>query len=262
MSVISTEEIINKSLNEIDDLANLAKSLEQPDELAKSEVPPQDISDDTPSQEGEGAGEEPSGEEGVGEEPTGEEGAGDVPDDTDEVPHGEEEFGKSLAEELNEDDNVRKALEVSEFLEALVKGISDRLIQHDDSITKSLQGADKSGELLAKSLGGIVQTQKAVVQSQVNLSKSIAELTNRLNKVEHAPMVRKSVATSKEHVIEKSFANTPAKNNDTLSKSEAVEKLTIECANRPELVQDVLALESTGDFNTLSPLAKSFLSSK
>lgn len=248
--------MINKSLDEID---AMVKSLEQDEQdLSKSEVSPEEISNDTPA---------PSTEEGTeGEEPTEEGGeepmeeGGEEEDDTDEV--ADEEFGKSLAEELNEDDDVRKALEVSEFLDALVKGISDRLLAHDDSIAKSLQGTDKSNELLAKSFHGIVETQKAVVKSQTTLSKSIADLTRRLDTLEHSPVVRKSVSTTREQVIEKSFAgnnNTATNNNMTLSKSDAVEKLTIECANRPELVQDVLALESTGDFNVLSALAKSIL---
>lgn len=250
--------MINKSLDEID---AMAKSLEQYEQdLSKSEVSPEEISNDTPApstEEGtEEGGEEPT-EEGA-EEPTGE--GTEEEDDTDEVP--EEGFDKSLAEELNEDDDVRKALEVSEFLDTLVKGISDRLLAHDDSIAKSLQGTDKSNKLLAKSFHGIVETQKAVVKSQTVLSKSIADLTRRLDTLEHSPVVRKSVATTRDQVIEKSFAGntgTAANNNMALSKSEAVEKLTIECATRPELVQDVLALESTGDFNTLSALAKSIL---
>lgn len=252
--------MINKSLDEID---AMVKSLEQDEQdLSKSEVSPEEISNDTPApsteegtEEGEETTEEPTEE---GEEPMED---GEVEDDTDEEPT--EEFGKSLAEELNEDDDVRKALEVSEFLDALVKGISDRLLAHDDSIAKSLQGADKSNELLAKSFHGIVETQKAVVKSQTTLSKSIADLTRRLDTLEHSPVVRKSVSTTRDQVIEKSFAgnnNTATNNNMTLSKSDAVEKLTIECANKPELVQDVLALESTGDFNVLSALAKSILS--
>lgn len=250
------DEIINKSLDDID---SIVKSMEEDaKDLNKSEEPSSDISADVPQQTEEG-GEEPTQGDEATEEPT--EGEGDneeeVQDDTDEVP---DDMNKSLADQLCEDDDVRKALEVSDFLKSLVDGISEVLSNHNDSLSKSLAGTDRATELIAKSFQGIVNSQKSVVQSQANLQKSINDLNRRLNQVENQPLVRKSVSTAREHIIEKSFVGDTATNKpNALSKSDAVEKLTVECANRPELVQDVLALESTGDFRALSGLAKSVL---
>lgn len=251
------DNIINKSLEEIDELiGNLEKSnIGGDNDLIKSdeEPKPEEVSDDIPES---ADSEEDDGEEGAddGSEPTEEE---------DEIDEDEEEMEKSLESELKSKEGVKQALEVSEFLQEFVKSISNvigdlekSIKSNDTDITKSLGG---SNELLAKSLNGIVKSNKAILESHVRLSKSMNEITSRLESIETQPMVRKSVSNAK--AIDKSFDTSlgmqETTNTNKLSKSQAVAQLTKSYeGGNGDLLNDILALESTGDFGTLSESAK------
>src|SRR5690606_38462863 len=115
---LSTEELINKSLDEIEALAT---NLESDISKAEPNANPEEVSEDA---------EAPTPEEGA-EDNAPEEGEGDGADtDTDsegEEDEEEDEFEKSLEDTLKSNESVAKSLEVSEFLTEFVKSISDVL---------------------------------------------------------------------------------------------------------------------------------------
>lgn len=242
---------ISKSLNDIENAIALTKSITS-----------DEVSNDVPQSQEEGTPEEDvnSEDEEGEEEGTGEE----APVDNDEVP-----MEKSMEEQLTSGDNVRKALEVSDFLSELVKGLSSVLAGQQDTINKSITDSNESQQVLMKSFEGIAKAQVAVLETQANLAKSIKQLSAKVTALETAPVVRKSVSSATQ-VIEKSFNNgakqggvvvnnTQSNQPINLNKSMALAKLSDLCKSDNSLVQDVLALESTGDPNSLSDHAKSVL---
>lgn len=259
--------MINKSLDEIDTLAdtleeNLNKSEE---ESNKKRIEASEVAEG----EDEGTEESEGAEEGT-EEPT-VEAEGDEEDvDVDEEDEEEEGTEKSLEEELSSNDSVRKALEVSEFLQEFVKSMETTINSYKDTVSKSIQkSANESDMMLAKSVQGLVKSQKSIADTQVAVLKGFNDLNQRLDQIEHQPLTRKSLQSSTQ-AIDKSFesslgdsanAGTSSTDKISLSKSQAVTKLTnaFEKGNS-DLRDDILALDSTGDFNTLSEEAKTLLS--
>lgn len=271
------DELLSKSLDDID---NLVKSHEA-DQLAKGlgqDPNPEDVSEDAPEEGTEEGMEE--GQEG-GEEQAPEDDQAEEPEDTDtdadteqeENTEEDEDVEKSLYNKLSDDnENIRKSLEVSEYLDALTKGISSILEGHSDNIQKSLASTESNQMLLAKSFQGIIDTQRIVLGSTSELSKSVAAisstvnaLANRLEVAEKTPLVRKSVASASVKPLEKSFANTqqtatPANAGSDMNKSVALQKLTAEAeTGNTAYNSDILALESTSNLNVLSSDARKFL---
>lgn len=241
--MIDLENIISKSLDAVDELASKSEELSK----AMEEPTPEDVVENAPEVPTQGAEQE----EDVEEEPT-----EDTPD-VDEDP----EMEKSLMETLEGNDSVKKALEVSEFLQELSKGISSVIDSQTGKLAKSLHATELTGSMLAKSFEGIVKSQKAVMDTQSYLIKSIRELSGRLNAVEEQPLVRKSISGTAQPV-NKSFAKSTGidENPSTLSKSEAVEKLTqAYMSGNTGIMGDLLALEGTGDMGALSQTSKSLL---
>lgn len=271
------DELLSKSLDDID---NLVKSHEA-EQLSKGlgEDPnPEDVSEDAPEaepEEGTEEGEEAPEEQAPEEDEGGESDDTDVDADTEQEENVEEDedVEKSLYNQLSDsNEGIRKSLEVSEYLDALTKGMSDILAGHSDSIQKSLQSSENNQMLLAKSFQGIIETQRIVLGSTSELSKSVAamsntvnELANRLEVAEKTPLVRKSVASSSVKPLEKSFANTqqtatPANAGSDMNKSVALQKLTAEAEKGNSAYNsDILALESTSNLNVLSGEARKFL---
>lgn len=259
---VNHEELINKSLDEIESLVKGMETAEE-EQISKAvpqeDATPDEVSQDTP----------PPTEDGQEDQQPTDEGAGDDADvDTDteseENEQEDDEVEKSLEDTMKGNEGVRKALEVSEFLDELVKGISTVIGNQGATLSKSISSNEQSQALLAKSFKGIVDSQKAVLTVTSNLQKSIHALTERLEAVESQPLVRKSVPNAK--AIEKSFpASTGAQNSgntasNTLSKGVAVQRLSEEVMKgNSSLMNDVLALEGSGNFNSLSAEAKTFL---
>jgi hypothetical protein len=258
------DEIINKSLDEIDAIVDEINKGMDTSELSKAvddeDVSPDEVSEDAP-QEDEQPQEDAPNEDDAPQEDTPQEGTdSDADNEPEEDEQQDEDYEKSLDQELNGNDSVRKALEVSEFLNELVKGISSVLSKHGESISKSINSTETSQELLAKSFNGIVKSQKAVLETQSRLMKSVGELTNRINKLESQPMTRKSVPSAK--AVEKSFAasagDAPVK--QAFNKSMALNELSKAVSEgKNQFISDILALEGTGDVSALSSEAKHLL---
>lgn len=254
-------ELISKSLDDIDNIIAQVEG-NKADDISKSvgdneEVPPEEVSNDTPA-DNEGAGD--AGDEG-GEGEPGDEGG--EPTDTDEE-GGDDSVEKSLEQELNANENVRKALEVSEFLSEMVKSISTVIESQRTDLNKSVQSTKDTQEIMAKSFQGMVKAQVAILGMQSDLSKSLKAINTRLAKIEAQPQVRKSAATATSaKPIEKSFAASlggAPKADNKLTKSQASAKLFAAYnSGDAAVMNDILALEGTGDFNSLSLHGKEVL---
>lgn len=261
-----TDEIISKSLDDIDKMVEsiskegeqLSKSLEDPK--------PGEVSNEVSDTPEEGT-EESAPEEGVAPEEEGaEEGEGAPEEENPEIDTDETNgVQKSLSDELNKNEEVRKALEVSDFLSELVGTLSSVIGEHTNSINKSIQGGQESQQLLAKSFVGIVKSQKAVLDTQSNIIKSVNGLVDRLERLEAQPTMRKSVNSANTHIIDKNFSKSlgGTTENDKLSKSEAISKLNVAFEGGDySLGDDIIRLESTGNLDMLSSKAKSVLYDK
>jgi len=260
----NVDDIINKSLEEIDALVEeVSKAKENDADISKAvgdeNLAPEDVSEDTPAEE-----DDEQDDEGQ-EEPTGDDSDVDSDAEPEEDTDSDEEVEKSLEEELKSDEGVRKALEVSEFLSALVKGLSDDLAAHNERLTKSVQSTDQATQLLAKSFEGIAKSQKVVMETQVELLKSVKALSKRMQRIESQPQVRKSVASAAKP-LEKSFINSAgdvASTNATkLSKSDISAKLFQGVTEGKVAQEDLLAFDSLGVIAALSPSAQSYLGLK
>lgn len=258
------DEQIKKSLDEIEAMAeNFETSLvkgQQDEDLS-----PNDVSEDAPEpteNEGEEAPETP--EQDAPEAGTdSDEGDTDADSEGEEDEAEDEEVEKSLEADMKKNGDVKKALEVSEFLNQLVKSISNVLDAHTGGLQKSMNSTEHSNELLAKSLLGITKAHQTIMKSQSELHKSMQEINNRLGEIERQPVVRKSLASNAQP-IEKSFdaslGNAPKPATTTLTKSQMSAKLMSAFnEGNAEIMTDILALEGTGSVDSLSPEARAIL---
>lgn len=260
------EEMINKSFEEMDALADSFKKSQESNTLSKAkndeDISPDEVSDEAPAvDDGTQSPAEQEQEQGGNDAP--EPSDDDVPDTTEDDEDEDETYEKSLESELKGNESVNKALEVSEFLTELVKGLDAMVTDRTDRISKSLiESSDSSNELLAKSIVGIAKGQKAVIESNMSILKSLNAMESRMHTLESQPTVRKSVASASQ-VIEKSFdasAGNKAQPTHTLSKAQASAKLMAEYeGGNTELMNDILALEGTGNLESVSDKGKHVL---
>lgn len=266
------DEMIGKSLDELEQISNQFSAPNTNEEVQEGveeevskaqgdeDLAPKDVSDNAPEPEGEEGQEEEAPEEAP-EEPEATDGDDEPVEDEGEEE--EEEYEKSLDSAMRSEDNVKKALEVSEFLDSLVKGISDIIEGQRSDLSKSLEAQEQHNEILAKSFQGIAKSQKVVLETTASLMKSVEAMSGRMEKIERQPKVRKSVSSNTQ-ALEKSFqpqeTNPPVGQSNQMNKSMALTKLTqaVE-TGQGNYTSDILALESTGDFNSMSNEAKSYL---
>lgn len=255
------DEQIKKSLDEIEAMAeNFETSLvkgQQDEDLS-----PNDVSEDAPEST-EDEGQEAPEQQDAPEDNDSDEGDTDADSEGEEDEAEDEEVEKSLEADMKKNDDVKKALEVSEFLNQLVKSISNVLDTHTGGLQKSMEATEHSNELLAKSLLGITKAHQTIMKSQSELHKSIQEINNRLGEIERQPVVRKSLASNAQP-IEKSFdaslGNAPKPASTTLTKSQMSAKLmTAFNEGNSDIMTDILALEGTGNVEALSAEARAIL---
>jgi hypothetical protein len=280
----TANEIIAKSLEDIDNIiglfkanADITKGGNTGDKLA-----PEDVSNDAPADDADTADADASGATDGNDavDDAGDDANTDADDsdaDTDDAANDEDDDNtqKSLAP-ITGSESVKKALEVSEFLRDLVQGISEVIANQGAELNKSLVSGTATQDLLAKSFQGIAKSQRVVLETQATILKSFGELAksnedlqksvnranNRLVALEGQPLVRKSLSTVPAKVIEKSFGADNGTGNN-LSKSQASDILykAVEGGNKG-VMNDLLAFDSTGDFNVLSHEGKQLLGIK
>lgn len=143
---------------------------------------------------------------------------------------------KSFADELVEQEPVRKAVDVSEFLESLVYQLGDYTDSLRDDVNKSLKfGAyqQKFNVGLAKALAELGTLVKGLTEQVAVIGKQPAA-------------IRKSDQSAA--TIEKSFVGDNANKNNNLSKSEVAQKLMalMEAGDKSVTDIDVVRAETTG----------------
>lgn len=249
------DAIISKSLDEIDSLVKGIKEGNTDLSKGMNDEDPNDVSEDAPEDTEDNDGGE--GNPDNVDEDADNEGAEDQTDEQD------EDAEKSLESTLNSNDSVRKALEVSEFLGELVKGISTVIEGQRKDINKSLGHSETLLGAFGKTFEGLAKSQKAVLETQAEVLKSIRALGKRMSSIEAQPVARKSQATAKAQVINKSFeasiGNQPSAGNQ-LSKSEVLSKLNAEFAKgNMNAGQDILRYEATGNINDISVNTRSLI---
>lgn len=262
-------EELTKSLDALDELAKSYKAQEE-ENLSKArgdeDLSPDDVSDEAPAvDDGTEAPQDPEQDEQTepsdGASEDDDEPTEDTVEDDDDV-----DTQKSLESELNGNESVKKALEVSEFLSEMVKGLDTIITDRTDNISKSMAEANEtSNEMLAKSMIGLANGQKAVLESNVEVLKSIRSMNQRISAVEAQPTVRKSVSNAAHipKVLEKSFdasSGDTVQKTQALTKSQASAKLTAAYeAGNSDLMNDILALEGTGNLDAVSEAGKQVL---
>lgn len=265
------DDMINKSLEDIDAIVDTiakSKATGGEDTISKAQddedLNAGEVSEDAPAEDNEPVEDNESDDEPTDE---GGEDSGDVDSDDEggEAPADEDEdMDKSLEDQLKSNDSVRKALEVSEFLDTLVKGISSHINASKDVLSKSVDATNQANEMLAKSFQGIAKSQRVVLETQAELVKSVRAISKRLKAIESQPVVRKSVADAK--TIEKSFVQSAGSVQDTsnqLSKSQISGRLSAEIEKgNMSLTQDLLAFEAMGDVRVLSQAALDIINRK
>jgi hypothetical protein len=175
------------------------------------------------------------------------------------------------AEELGEFDpntneDISKAIEISDFLSALTGEITGYVNGLSDNINKSLGTNDVIMKSFAKSFQAIAQSQQAVVQATsnvTNLVKSISdkvdEMNGRMSEMEQTPVVRKSVSNTK--VLDRDFQKSIGveKTDTVLSKSQKASILTDLILKGEASTMDMLNLESGA---TLDPSIEAKIQAK
>lgn len=251
---------LSKSLNELDSFIDAhTKEEEISKAQADEDLSAGDVSEDAPEEgnpeEGQQAPEEDAPEDTQSEDT-------DEDSEPEENEQEDEEVEKSMASDLSANESTKKALEVSEFLSELVKSLDVVLNERTDGLRKSIESKHtESNNLLAKSIIGIAKGQRALLEDNAELLKSVRLMNKRMEELERQPVVRKSVANTTQ-VVEKSFnasAGIQAP-KQALTKSQASAKLmSAYDSGNQEVLNDILALEGTGNLDAISDAGKQVL---
>jgi len=243
------DEIISKSLEQIDSILEDTNEQDVKKAMNDRDPMPSEVSDEVDDKEDDREDEDQQHEEPDGDEYDRENEEEDEP------------VEKSLVEELESKDNVRKALEVSEFLSELVNGISTLIDAQRADLGKSMEASNQYSDTLNKSLNIMMKSQRAILETQGELAKSLGKLNKRISNLESQPTGRKAALS----VVEKSFKDSigagESKNEPkTLTKSQAMTILTDGLyGNKGVTAQDIVSYESLGDPRYLSPSAQALL---
>jgi hypothetical protein len=165
-------------------MEDLAKSLDVSlDELLKSAEGDQSESQESGDKSGAGDEEwEPDEDEGAGEE-------------ADEDDESEKSFADDL---IKSHADVPAALEVSDFLEALVTQLGDTVDGFSATLSKSLDTQKSFNISLAKSLGVVGQVVKGLVEENTTLKAQMTEVHDLLKSLTEAPTGRRAVVNTRE----------------------------------------------------------------
>jgi len=169
--------------------------------------------------------------------------AGDKGDTGDEG----DDTSKSMKEALMEQEDVQKALEVSEFLLALTEATSDAIENVHKSVNDSISGQGKVNEVLIKSINSIAKAQSSVIKAMNGIQANITTIVERLDGIERTPTVRKSVSTAPINVVERPLAKSVgAAEGSNLTKSQICSKMSDMLMKGDTVItpMDILSFES------------------
>lgn len=244
----------NEKVNPEEISANIPdNSNEKPDETTAEEKENRE----EPVEKSVGAAENSEGEEPMEKSETGNESpeTAEKPAEGSENSEGEEPIEKSF----KSNDDIKKSIEASEFLEAVVECIVKSLTETQTTIQKSQSASEDAYEVFAKSLaanlrqGEAVQEQISTAMDDIkkSLSEEISsmksEILGQLEEFSHQPAhMRKSMQNVNVHDknFQKSLGQPAA--GQQLSKSEVLATLTSEMYSGNPLVtaNDIISYES------------------
>lgn len=182
--------------------------------------------------------------------------AEDKEEDSAENKEEDEKVEKSAVKLLQENEEIAKSIEVSDFLTQFTRINGEVIDSLRADINKSLETSAHTATILAKSFGAIMKAQESLTNLVKSQSEQIAKqeeliksLQTRLEELEKQPVGRKAVVSTFEKSFNYSAGLTGKDSNEQkLSKSQIIEKLT-ELALKPNsgvTVSDVVQFESTG----------------
>ena len=116
-------------------------------------------------------------------------------------------MGKSFAERVNEDETLRKSVEVSDFISSLVDQNGDHLTSLEKSFNKAISGL---GGQLRKSIGehfeASTQFNIRMARAVVMLGKSLRDVQDTVKNFSNTPHVpQRRALLSKSEIVEREF---------------------------------------------------------
>lgn len=163
----------------------------------------------------------------------------------------EEETDEDISKSFADNSSISNAMEVSEFLSALVEVTANSISNLQKSVDSSMNNTDLYIGTLAKSFNSIAKSQEVILENQDNLStlyKSLKDnldiINERMSEIESQPMARKSVNNIK--VMNKDFQKSLGGEGEQLSKSEVLNVLNQELYSGNPMVSpsDIISVES------------------
>lgn len=143
-----------------------------------------------------------------------------VPEEEEEEEKEEEEEEKSFTGNFDQDETLEKAIEVSDFLSALVDQTENSITALGATVArleKSMSRIDEGQIAVLKEIGNVVKS------SVDTLSTKLDGLDKRLGVIESTPLRGAKSITKSAQVIEKSFAGGGAEGIDALPKRRVLE---------------------------------------
>lgn len=161
--------------------------------------------------------------------------------------------GTDLQKSMSGTEAGQDAFEVSEFLEQLVKSISDVMGAFDVKLQKSMTSTDAANEIIAKSFGVMTTTQSELAKScnglqdlLKSMGSQVEALETKINDMEMSPVMKKSVTNLKDlDVTPKNFAKSLGDGSQQLSKSDTMAILNNLCVKGDTVIPlDIISYES------------------
>lgn len=161
------------------------------------------------------------GNDGEGNDDNDGEGNGDNDDEDD------EDVGKSVKAIMEGNEDVQKALEVSDFLLALTEATSDAIEGIRKSVNDSISSQSQISNVMVKSVNALAKAQTSIIKSIDSIRGDLANMVERMDALERVPMTRKSISSAGVNVVERPLAKSVgAAASTTLSKSEVAAKMS------------------------------------
>jgi len=157
---------------------------------------------------------------------------------------------KSISKKFNSKGEISEAMEVSDFLAAVVEATSESLGDMAIKLEKSLQNNYSTVSVLAKSFTSIVKSQKGILKQQESLgkllksiSKKMDDLNERVEEIEQQPTMRKSIPNV--NIVNRNFQKSLGE-EQPLSKSQILQSLMsmYEQGDSGVTTSDIITFES------------------
>jgi hypothetical protein len=229
-------------LKSVEELETISESLLRKSQEEDKELDPEDIVKDEDSIK-----EDDTEEKSEEEEEEEEEKSEDEDED-------EEEVEKSL-QGFFEEEELKKGMDISDFLCAFIEANVQSLGELQNTITKSISATRDTDEVLAKSFIAIAKIQKSLSNRTDKLHSMVKsmldgqqELLDRMESIESTPQMRKSVRNIKtmDRDFQKSLGKSDIDERQLLTKSQVSSALLslFQEGDKTITQGDILAVDS------------------